>query len=137
MRSKGESKRNGAESLCGLQLSTEQKEKETMNVGGQIVKLTDHTSAEIRAIRPANAAAFGKELNDAAIERQVSVKRSSLINVVQDFHRQKEIMLRRIREAEIRIEQLEQRLKDIENGDYVVTEDAQILFPHLPPPHIG
>lgn len=104
-----------------------------MELTGQIVKLDDNS----RAITPVNAAELAEELISEAQERRMTVKKNSMVACVEDFYRQKEVLRQRIAEATDRIKQIDLRLEDMKAGKYSVTEDARIIFPHLPPPHIG
>lgn len=107
-----------------------------MELSGAIVKVGD-PGAEVRAIVPENASELGLELLSESRKRRLAVKQGSLAACVEDFDRQKEVLRQRIREAQDRINQIEARQTDIAEGRFAVTEDAKIIFPHLPPPHIG
>lgn len=104
-----------------------------MEIAGALVKLPEGG----RAITPDNAAELGAELISSAQQKRMHVKNNSLVACVEDFYRQQEVLRQRIRESNERISQIEERLEDIKEGKYSVTEDACIIFPHLPAPHRG
>lgn len=81
--------------------------------------------------------AIGPSLVKAARNKRANIVRDSLLACTEDFLRQKEIMNQRIFEAKERIKQIDARLADIEAGKFELNQEARIIFPHLPPPHIG
>jgi flagellar motility protein MotE (MotC chaperone) len=83
------------------------------------------------------AKALGPSLIGAAKQTRADEIRTSMLNCTRDFMRQRQIMEQRLYEAQQRIDQIDARLKDIEAGNYSIDREFRIIFPHLPPPHIG
>lgn len=80
---------------------------------------------------------LGPALVGAAQKKRKDVLANSLLACTEDFYRQIEVMEQRIVEAESRIKELRQRLNDIKDGKWEMNREGRIVFPHLPPPHIG
>lgn len=83
------------------------------------------------------AAVLGPQLVVAAREKRAKVIADSMMSCTEDFFRQIEVLEERIDEATKRIADIRLRIQDLEEGKFSLNKENRIIFPHLPPPHIG